>query len=272
MNGGGDLASLRNDQQGWALVSVLLVVASLALFAAAAQNFAATAARAQQIAWDRAKLDTALDSGVNAAVLNLIAGSGMPAGNASRDLIVAGQRLHVTLQDERGLIDLNATGGAVLKSLFVSTGVQENAAGDIVAAILDWRSSSPASAIGQPSNVQQGAFQPRHGAFQSVDELMLVPGISREIFRRVAPALTVYSGLPVVDQSVAPREVLAVLNSVGLFSTSSPPGGIAGQVPIAGRTYAISVQAQTGQNRRTRSAVVMMTGDEANPFIILDWR
>lgn len=209
---------------------------------------------------------------MNAAVLDVIAGSGTSAGGASRDLIIAGQRLRVTVQDQRGLIDLNAADGAVLKALFVSAGVQENAAGDIVAAILDWRSSGAAATIGQVSNVPQGAFQPRHGAFQSVDELMLVPGVTREIFRRVAPALTVYSGLPVVDQNVAPREVVTALDSMGPFPTSSPSGGIPGQVPIAGRIYAVAVQGQTGQRRGTRTAVVMMTGNEANPFIVLEWR
>jgi general secretion pathway protein K len=45
-----------------------------------------------------------------------------------------------------------------------------------------------------------------------VDELRLVLGINDKLFRRIEPALTVYSGRPNLDPQIAPREALIALD------------------------------------------------------------
>src|SRR5579863_8363240 len=57
-------------------------------------------------------------------------------------------------------------------------------------------------------------YHPRGGPFQRVDELLLVMGMTPELYHRVEPALTVYSGRPLFDPQVAPREALAALDDM----------------------------------------------------------
>lgn len=254
----------RTNEQGWALVSVLLVVASLALFAAAAQTTVLTSFRAQSVAWERARLDAALDSAISETVFSLINAADLPRDGTSRDVDLNGRKLRIAVQDERGRIDLNAADVSVLKALLTSAGLNDNSAGEFAGRITDWRI---APADGSPAN-QHSQFRPRHGPFQSVDELRLVPGITDEIFRQIAPALTVYSGLPAVDPAIAPREVMAILTGQ---NTSAPVSGTNGaQIPVAGRSFSISVAAQN--RHATRTAIVLLTGDDTRPYIVLAWR
>src|SRR5260221_1739935 len=98
----------RPNERGWALISVLVVVMSLSMLAAAAQSVTATSLRAEQRAWDRAKSEAILDAGVNAAVLGLITSQdNWRVDGVPREFAFEGRTLRIVIQDERGRIDLN---------------------------------------------------------------------------------------------------------------------------------------------------------------------
>jgi general secretion pathway protein K len=285
------LAPCRNSEGGWALVSVLLTVTAISMLAAAAQSLVLTGLRAEQRAWERAKLETLLDAGMNAAVFALITHSqdGWRIDGTPRDFTFDGKTVHIAVQDERGRIDINSADGSLLRELFLSAQMNEDDAEMIVASILDWRSASGLGiAEGATEHERRSPrYRPRHGAFQSVDELRLVPDMTQDLYERVAPALTVYSKLPTVDQTIAPREVLGALNRAAhgvddllRARSSGTEQGSQSQstgatlqpaIPIVGRTFSISVTAN-GEDRTTRTAVVLLTNDQTNPYLLLDWR
>jgi general secretion pathway protein K len=160
----------------------------------------------------------------------------------------------------------------------------------LVAGVLDWRSASGLDLPEAPTRAdyERLGYHPRHGAFQSVDELRLVLGITADVFERISPALTVYSRLPEVDQNVAPREVLTALSSMGrdvdaILKSRFPGESVGSQdqgslrtlsssIPIAGRTFTITVEAELNSRRSTRTAVILLTADNANPYLVLAWR
>jgi general secretion pathway protein K len=262
------------------------------MMAAATQNLVAIGLRAEKRAWDRVRHDALLDAGVNAAVFGLMTsaqGDQWRMDGVPREFAFEGQTLRIAIQDERGRIDLNSADGSIFKKLFLSVGVTEAAADDLVANILDWRSGGvgPSNTAAE-SHYRALGYRPRHGAFQSVDELKLVLGVSRELYERVAPALTVYSRLPLIDYSIAPREVLLAMKRVGQdidevltarlagmtqgSQAEVPPATVSPTLSLIGRTFSIAVEAMDANDSRKRTAVVLLTGDDTNPYLVLSWR
>jgi general secretion pathway protein K len=138
-----------------------------------------------------------------------------PLDGRAQDFIFEGTRVRISIQDELGRIDLNQTEGSLLVSLFQSAGLDLLAAGKVVDKILDWRDPGPLKRLngakGQDYRSAGFNYTPRNGPFQSVDELKLVMDMTPELYGRVAPALTVYSGRPRIDPQVATREAMLAL-------------------------------------------------------------
>src|SRR5262249_27582704 len=126
--------------------------------------------------------------------------------------------MQTRIQDELGRIDLNFTDSPMLISLFQSAGLDFQTASSLVDKILDWRDATPFKRLNGAKDQDYRdagyAYRPRNGAFQSLDELQLVMGMTADLFRRVEPALTIYSGRQFFDPQVAPREALLALPSM----------------------------------------------------------
>src|SRR5690349_828830 len=88
---------------------------------------------------------------------------------------LAGMEATVTIQDELGRIDLNYADRGLLFGLFRSVGVEAEPANQLTEAILEWRAPVGAQIEGGTNDGGAASeFMPRHGLFQSVDELRLV--------------------------------------------------------------------------------------------------
>jgi general secretion pathway protein K len=124
-------------------------------------------------------------------------------------------RCHVAIQDEAGKIDLNFASQEVLTRLLVNLGV--TGADSIAASIVQWRSP------GSHGTDHDGI---KHKLFTSVEELLLIPGINREILygkpqrnehgrskggRGLAEFATVYSGKSQININYAEPEVIAAI-------------------------------------------------------------
>jgi general secretion pathway protein K len=115
-----------------------------------------------------------------------------------------------------------------------------------------------------------------------VDELKLVLGMTPELFRRVEPVLTVYSGKPTIDPHVASqlaRQAMAGgdLRNVPAANIGATPSGpdagmIAPSFSLNGRAFQIRIEFQSGKTRVLREAVVRLTGDPSSPYWLLSWR
>jgi general secretion pathway protein K len=233
--------------------------------------------------------DALADAAVNRAVLALLdprTDSRRLMNAVDQKFDFGGASIHVRIQDELGKIDLNQTDGSTLVKLFQSVGVDPMVAEALVDKVLDWRDDSPFKRVdGAKADEYRAAgydYLPRNGPFQSVDELTLVMGMTRDLYRRLEPALTVYSGRQFVEPQFATPEVLAALPSLadahaaaasqsGASATAAAMSGIADNLisVLIGRAFTIDTEISRSTDVARHHSAVRLTGNPADPFWIL---
>ena len=272
-----------------ALVSVIWGVALLAVIATSFLSAGNVSYRLARNVAERARTDAIAEAAVSRAVLALLdprPDSRWRADGAAQQFRFEGAQVTLRIQDELGRIDLNHADGALLAGLFRSAGLDAAAAGSLADKVLDWRDASPLKRLDGAKDADYRAagrdYRPRNGPFQSVDELRLVLGMTPQLFERVAPALTVYSGKQFIDPQVAPREALSALPTMNTESIASllaaRTQGNAADSPSAsaslihGRAFSIRAEIEQASGASAREAVVRLTGDPGKPFWLLSWK
>lgn len=136
-----------------------------------------------------------------------------------------GGAAELEIQNEAGKLDLNAASKDRLARLFAARDLRPVAANDLAAAIVHWR--TPAAGDEQSSALddyyERRGYRARHAPFGSVEEVLRVRGMTRDLFYgtlevtregRVRPVygvgddLTVFSKAPAVNINYASRTVL----------------------------------------------------------------
>ena len=201
---------------GIALVLVLWVLVLLTIMAGSfvysvhgntklAANIVGTA-RAQALA----------DGGVERGVFELLGPPSDPtrwmADGQPHTFTLSGVAVRVTLTNESGKIDINLAPVALLAGLLQSVGLQADRASVVAQDIDAWRRGNPVAGLGALTSAGDASSQ--RGKFQSIEALQSVPGITPELFRRLAPLITVYSGQPGVNTAIAPSGVLLAIPGV----------------------------------------------------------
>jgi general secretion pathway protein K len=265
--------TMRRNEHGLALVVVLWVVAALSLIAGAMLAASMTSAKIERNSWTQLEVRTAADTAVQRAILSLFDRSNPPALDGREQRSELGDvSVTLSIQDQWGLIGVNYAGPGLLRSLFRANGVEPETADRLVDRIVEWR-SPPGTLTGagdvSDRNARDG-YRPRNALFQSLDELTLVAGMTPEIYRQLAPALTVYSHRGDFDMRVAPREVLRVIPGMDQASTAPAPRIVV--VARTGDSFAITAKAQKDRIWFSRRAVVQLTRNPAQPYRVLDWR
>lgn len=285
-------------QQGVALVLVLWVITLLAVIAG---NFAFSMRGEAQIA--RNLLSTAqakaqADAGVQRAWFDLMKPptdiQRWKGDNVVHELASDGAVLRVSIQDESGKIDLNAAPEALLKGLFRSVGLGEDASVALLDAVQDWRDADKIKRLhGAEEEDYRAAgknYVPSNAPFETVDELQRVLGMTPELYRALAPALTVYSRQPGVNTAVAPREVLLAMPGVNpdmveqywaqrqsLIATDQKAPAFAGAGAFAAPsiglpTYTVRSEARMADGTVfIRQAIARLTQDPKRPVTVLAW-
>ena len=230
----------RSKDIGFVLVALLWVLVALSLLAL---NFASTvriegslaqsngeAERAQCFA--RGGLEEVIfqlafpDKDVQKQTLHFPYADGMNHYWQYQDDMVC----HVAIQDEAGKLDLNYSSEETLKRLMDNLGVEDTQSTLIARGIVEWRKAEPSSTM---SRSESGLVDSsvKHRPFYSTEELLLIEGVSREIFyggpsrtengrvvfrRGLGEFVTVYSGKGPVNVNYAEPEVLAALPGMDL--------------------------------------------------------
>jgi len=125
-------------------------------------------------------------------------------------------QIEIRAVDESGKVDINVADADVINALLISVGVDALEAQNITSAIMDWR--DPDNLLTLPGGAEDpqyiSAKRPygaKDGAFQTISELQQVLGMTPELFAKLKPLITIYSGLNRPNPSFAPPEVLAAL-------------------------------------------------------------
>ena len=165
-------------------------------------------------------------------------------------------RFVVSIIDESGKININTlndTSGIIFKNLLMNSGVQEEIADTIVDSTLDWKDNT-----GGDLHRLHGAgddyymslpnpYKPPHDIFQTLEELLLVKGMTPDILygdgkkKGIINFLTVNSASAAINLNAAAREVLAAIPGIGdddieaILSLRDNPADAAGLQAFLGK-------------------------------------
>jgi general secretion pathway protein K len=270
-------------QRGIVLVVVLWVLALLGIIAASFSRQTRVEVRVAHNLVENAKAEALADAGVERAMLGLLDPNEATVWRADGRpyLLALGEgRVRITLQDEAGKIDLNLASDEMLQGLFEAVGLSPGDAALMVDRVVDFRDPDdrrrPAGAE-DPDYIAAGHPQgAKNAPFESVEELLQVLGMTREIYERVAPYLSVYSRRQVEPLSASPL-VLEVLRRVAPDLLARLQGarqtGVGAPLLIRPRTVAVRAEASTsGGGVFIREAILQRFARPQQPFRILEWR
>ncbi len=133
----------------------------------------------------------------------------------------------VRIVDESGKISLNGltdSSGIILKNLLISQGTSRENADVIVDSILDWKDADDLHRLGGAETDYylslENPYKARNADFESIEELILVRGVTPEILygpdgaKGIFPFLTIYGKTGQININAAPKEVLAALPGI----------------------------------------------------------
>jgi general secretion pathway protein K len=212
------LAASRPRQRGVAFILVLWLLALLTILLGSFALITRTEGLQARHLFDTTAARYAAEAGLNRAVYQMANPDPqqrwVPDGR-KYELEFEGAQLRLEVTDESGLIDLNAADTLTLSNLFVSQGLEQARADALADAILDWRDTddlvSPNGAEDGDYDAEGYTYGAKDAPFDTVSEVQQVMGMDFELFERVAPAFTIYSGQPMPNPAFAPTQVLRSL-------------------------------------------------------------
>lgn len=160
----------------------------------------------------------------------------------------------VKITDESGKVDINAASPLILKNLLVNLGVSVEDADVIVDSLMDWKDPDDLYRLhGAESDYYMSLPSPykaKNANFDTLEELILVRGVTREILygssekKGIIDYLTVNSRRSTININAAPREVLIAIPGM----TSEIADGIMNYRKIKEITSIGEVQGMFGAN------------------------
>lgn len=232
---------------------------------------------------ERAKLSAAADAGLMLAIHGLAgstAGGGWPINGSVQTMAFGGVVLSIAVQDERGKVPINDLDEPQVRGLFAAAGASGAQLDTLTDSFNDWldedddRRPNGAEA---PDYAAVG-IHPRNGEFRTVDELSMLKGMDPYLFAKLAPVVTVNFGesgafdpataSPLAIQAMAAEGVPAddEQNQVNPQTPPAMPDPAADN--LAGRRLTVRVTAQDAAGTITRSSIVELTGNPADPYWI----
>jgi len=222
-------------RKGSALLMVLWLTAALAAVGLAVANNVRGETERTETNVDDARSYFVARGAIERAALHVLWGrqflnaDGSPIyyvnGSPSMELAFPAADVHVDVIPEASKLSLNATRPEDIMRLLLALGTPEDRAAEITAAIVDWR--TPVDQM-HPSPFdgfylsQSPSFMARHASFQENEELLLVKGMTAELYygssldgtrAGLRDCLSVYGSTGAVDINTAQP---ATLQAVGL--------------------------------------------------------
>lgn len=280
----------REREKGLALLAVLWIIASGTLLVASFNVAVRSGLSFIRSEVQLTRTDALLDAGLEIAATRLIdedaARRWHPDGRW-RDIGFADSKLRIRIQDPNGLIDLNKADEALLMAFFRHFAANAAEAKLITERIIIARGEKPGTGAltgDRPANANSAA----RAAFMDVGQLRQIEGMRIELFRAVAPFMTVFSHDGSVNPLTAPEDVflatpasrdVATRAQRDVFTAARNGTGSASALADVeadqfGPAYTVSVEAEmAGSAYRARKTFVIATGLDATvPYSVLSIR
>jgi general secretion pathway protein K len=295
----------RTRSRGVAFVLVLWVIATLSILLGSFAMITRTENLQARHLFDTTRARYAAEAGLNLAVYELRKNDQLqrwiPDGRPYAFQFDDAQ-VEVRLTDDSGKIDINTAKDEILASLFMRSGVEEEQAVALAAAVEDWRDpddlETPNGAEVDSYHAAGLSYEPANEPFNTVSELQQVIGMSYALYEKIEPAVTIYSGRGDPNLSYAPLEALESIPGITpeiaqqliAQRQALPPGyrpGIDGPpltlpdgtpIPMAsggGLTYSVESRATLPSGAHTvLEATIRLGGVNAagRPYTIRRWR
>jgi len=273
----GHAMSMRRRQDGMALIVVLWLVVLLSIMAAGHSKnvHTDTTLAARQV--QSAKARALAEAGINHVILEMLAADSdrkLPADGSLFNVRIGDDDVTIAIRDATGFVDLNAAKPELLEAALEACGVGETARRDLVDAILDWRDRDDLRrlhGIEDDDYVAAGvAWTSRDGAFEAVDELKYLPGISQSRYDCLAPFVTVHSGRGGLNMEYAPPALITALTGEDVPAADADDDRAGG--PRNGTFHIYASASGSAATVAAIEAVVRISRASQAPFTIVDWR
>ena len=289
--------------RGIAFVLVLWVIAMLSILLGSFSLVARTESLQSRHLFDTTQARYAAEAGLNLAVYELRKqdpaerwiGDGRPYRFGYGDA-----EIEVSITDDSGKIDINAAANNadLLTNLFVTRGVPLDKAQALSDAIQDWIDPDDTTRPNGAEIAQYKAaglsYGPKNAPFDTVSELQQVLGMTYDLYEKIEPGITIYSGRsnpsaafanPVALQALYPdaspeqiQQFIQALQSQQPGTQGQPviaPDGSPVMAGGGGLTYSVKSRAKLPNGASTvLDATIRMGGvsTAGRPFVILRWR
>jgi general secretion pathway protein K len=227
----------RTGQRGSALLMVLWVSAALAAIAFSLSTTVLGETQRTSTSVDGLRAYYLAEGGFQRAAYELAWAAEAPekfrvSRNSPIDYTFPSGLVHVEVVPETSKLNVNLADAQELYRMVEALGVDSNRAGEIAAAIEDWRAGGPGSRFDQYYLSFTPSFRGRHTSFEEIEELLSVKGITPELYygtylpaeggaaadaarlmKRpgLADCLSVFGSPDFIDANTAPTPVLAAV-------------------------------------------------------------
>jgi general secretion pathway protein K len=295
--------SSRRGKRGVAFVLVMWVIAMLSVLLGSFALIARTEGLQSRHLFDKTTARYAAEAGLNLAVYGLSKSD--PAQKWVADgrpytFVFDDVEVELSITDDSGKIDINTADQLTLKNLLMGAGVEEAVAEELADAIADWRDPDDLPSLKGAEDDDYRAvglpYGPRNAPFETLSEIQQVLGMNYDIYMKIEPAITLYSGRGSPSAAYAPLEALMAMPgmtedyareliaqrqqipaaelSAGMSGLTLPDGS-----PLmadgGGLTYSVKSRAKLPNGASTvLDATIRMGGmnSAGRPFVVLRWR
>jgi general secretion pathway protein K len=202
----------RRANGGYITVVVLTFAGLMAALVAATLNVARPSVGQALVNIDEMQADALLEAGVAAAGYALY-GNNRPIDTVDGlELPLETGTVRLKVLPEGSRIDLNGAPPVLLSGLYQAAGSGALKPEEFAALVLDWRdrnSNTRAQGAEAPEYSGQGLpYGPRNGPFLSLEDMLLMPGMTDEDFDLLMPYLTVFNPIGEIDPAGAGMPVM----------------------------------------------------------------
>jgi general secretion pathway protein K len=234
-------------QRGIALLMVLWALVLLALLATVFGGNARTEVFLARNLVENAQAEALADAGLYRAIAGLTKEpreGGFRGDGRVYTWHASGGEVRFSIRDEGGKIDINQASEILLRELFVAVGVDPTRSADLADAIIDFRDEDSDKRRGGAEEKDYDAaglpYGPKNEPFELVDELIYVLGMTPELYRKVAPFVSVrgqqesphvYTAAPQVRAAMVAAQAGSRTSGAGASASTSGDrwqGGAAG--------------------------------------------
>jgi len=269
----------KGRQQGYALIAVLWAVMLLMIMAA---SFSLTLRRGSGVleaATERAQGIALANAALNYVMLQLTVSD--PAlkwrGGSMHSFSLPGGTVRVRLFDEGGKIDINSAQYETLSRIFGPLLGNSERGSALAAAIVDWRDKDDEKlangAEATEYTFEKKGYVPANRTFQSIEELQMVMGMTPEVYRKLEPMLTIYSGQDGINLRHASRQALSMLPgldsaAIESFMRSVQETASSNTDPLASLRLPIGIPTTTAGDVAYTVIVEVVTKESPQPVYI----